>query len=200
MTSDHEDLKQRFLKAVEDCWRWEETWSLFIAHPWYQTTLQAQARRILRQQQLPISWHEDVQQEAMLLLARTLRRRADLGIDRQQAHQRFAGWMGTIITRDCQEAVRQMRRHFAREQTLPETDPLGLSQLPLDAKIDVSMATQEMEDPERTVLTLWAEGLSVADVAQRLGLSYHRTHYLWRRAIRQLRALLGHSYQAKRIG
>lgn len=200
MTPGHEDLKERFLEAIEQGWHWEQMWNLFLKHPWYQTILLAHARRILRQQQLPISWHEDVQQDAILLLARSLRRRADLGIDMQQVHQHFAGWMATIIARDCQEAIRQMRRHYVREQTLPDTDPLGLGQLPLDVKIDVSVAIQKLPDPERTVLTLWSEGLSVADIAQRLGLSYHRTHYLWRRATRQLRAVLGTSYQAKRIG
>lgn len=200
MTSSHEDLKQRFLAAITQGCRWEERWRLFIRHPWYLATLQTQARRILRRQHLPISWCEDVQQDAILLLARSLRHRADLGIDMQQVHQRFAGWMGTIIVRDCQEAIRLMRRQFVREKTIPEADPLGLSLLPLDAKIDVSMAIQKMQDPERTMLTLWSEGLSVADIAQRLKLSYHRAHYLWRRAIGQLRALLGDSYQAKRIG
>lgn len=200
MKSDPEDLKARFLEAVEQQWRWEKVWHLISEHGWFRAMLHTQAQKVLRQQRLPIAWQDDVQQDAVLLLARSLRRRADLGVDLNQVQGCFAGWMATIISRDCREAVRQMRRHYVREQASPDIDPLGIQQLPLDAKIDVSVAIQKLDDPERTILTLWAEGFSVADVAKRLGLSYQRTHYLWRRSTRQLRAFLGNSYQVRRSG
>ncbi|QDU73719.1 hypothetical protein Pan97_07180 [Bremerella volcania] len=199
MTLDKEDLKHRFLAAIDYGWQWEKVWHLLISHPWYQITLQTQAQNVLRKQRLPINWHEDVQQDAMLLLARSLRHRADLRVDLDQVHECFAGWMARIIARDCQEAVRQMRRQFMREQSMPDIVPLEMDRLPLDAKIDISLKIQQLNDPERTILTLWSEGFSVTDIANRLALSYQRTYYLWRRGTRQLRALLGASYLAVHV-
>jgi RNA polymerase sigma factor (sigma-70 family) len=194
-TSQWTDLMRRFLEALaadspEERGRWLSIWHLFIEHPWYQATLRTCAARVLREQELPAAWSDDLEQEAMLLLAGHLRRNADLHVNRALVEEHFPGWMGTIITRDCRQALRKLRRLYCRTEPLEPEDHAVDPRWSIDARIDFSLAADKLDDPERTVLLLYAKGHSVQEIAEALGLSYWAASRTLKRGLKALKKAL----------
>lgn len=190
-----QDLKREFLLQIDDApaqtaGLWLDVWRLLIEHPWYQEQLAACARQEMRRVRAPDEWLDDVKQDAMLLLARRLRLAPDLRIDRRRAREHFPGWMGTIIRRHCQEALRRMRRLHHRTQEILDQDIGREPRLALEAKIDLSMMLDKLAEPERTVVVLSAKNWSLREIADALEFSYWKTRRIHLRGLEQLRKLL----------
>lgn len=192
-----QDLLQRYLAALEHPSPWPDLWRLFLDHAWYQEQLRAAARRAVYRRRLPPHWHDDVQQEAMLLLARSLRAAADLHLDRARVSTHFPGWLTTIIARHCQEALRKICRQQQHTQPLGERD--FPSEYPSPGQggdeaataLDFQRALEQLPPEQRTIVSLHAQGLSTPRVAEQQGLSYCLTRRRLRSAIAQLRRRLG---------
>ena len=116
-----EDLRSRFLDYAETAGSaggadWRQGWQLVVLDPWYQDQLARFACKLLGHQQPQRQWLEEVQQEAMTLLARKFQSAPDLHVDPQRAERQFGAWMRTIIYRTCQEALRRLRRLYGRRR------------------------------------------------------------------------------------
>lgn len=194
-SSSWQDLRDRYLEALsrpsaDRPGRWLEIWRLFIEHPWYQQELQSCARAVLRSGGAPSEWQKDVEHDAMLLLVRKLRKRPDLGIDPVRAQKHFRGWMGTIITRDCRDALRRLRRLYSPSADVPKQQPAADRGPQCEARVELSLAVEQLDDPERAVLLLYANGLTIRRIAAELDLGYWRTYRAFRTGLEQLRRLL----------
>jgi hypothetical protein len=112
--SSWQDLRDRFL---DECYkegtaqgRWHDVWHLLSQHPWFRENLTSSAKSVLRRSGCPAEWRQDIEQQAMVLLAWRLRKMPCLGIDPVQAERHFPGWMGTIINHNCRDALRKLSR------------------------------------------------------------------------------------------
>lgn len=189
------DLKDAFLSKLSESQMhepglWIEIWRLVIVHPWYQGELSACAERVVRRSGMPDQWIDEIKHDAMLLLARTLRHAPDLHVDREQVDQKFPGWMGTIVLRDCREALRRMRRAHTRSIPIGDAEVAVDGRSDIELQIDLSMAVDRLEDPERTVVTLFSYDVPVTEIATELNLGYWKTYRILQRGLQQLRELL----------
>lgn len=164
------DLRRRYLslldaQSLESTWK--SVWHLFITHEWFQERLDRCARSVLRGSFLTDQWADDVKQEVIVKLASKLKRLPDLKMDRVQVETRFAGWLHTIILRDCRMAVRKLRRLHCR--TLPLLkDPIADDpSTTLDARLDFQDALQELHDPELTAMLLYGQASAPCSALRR---------------------------------
>lgn len=187
-----QDLKARFQQALsapgnEPAGSWIAIWRLFVGHPWYASELRRLARQALRDRSAPPEWLGDVEHDAMLLLARSLRHARDLHMDRAKAEDHFPGWIATIIRRDCLQAVRRLRALYGRTVPLQDHDMSLDRQKIIEVQIDVSLAIEKLDEPERTVLLLHRKGMTTREIAGRLGLDDGKAYRILRRGMTQLR-------------
>lgn len=193
--SSWQDLRDRFLSACserdrESPTRWLEIWYLLLAHPWYREQLASAARSVLQSSRCSFEWRDDVEHEAIVLLARRLRRNPNLGIDPVLAKQHFAGWLRTVITRDCRDALRKLRRESS--PALPLSDCLSASdeRVQRETRIDLAIALDQLGEQERVILVLYSKGFTLRQVAEKLDLTFWRTYSSHHRGLKRLRQLL----------
>jgi RNA polymerase sigma factor (sigma-70 family) len=188
------DLKERFISATDSANNqrdWLDVWRLFVEHPWYQEQLQLCAQRVLRRSFGPLEWLEDLKQDAMMLLARKLRGTPDMNANRELLEEHFPGWLGTIIRRDCQETLRQMRRRQPIGSEAVHEDRIAGRCEDLEARIDFSLLLDQLPDPERTIVMLYGKGWELQEMANELGLSYWKTRRLLHQGVEQIAGKLG---------
>lgn len=193
--SSWQDLRDRFLELVSIPHdvapnRWVEIWHVLVGHPWYREQLASVARNILRNSGASLQWQEDIEHDAILLLARRVRKTSDLGIDPARAEQHFAGWMRTIITRDCRDALRKLRRQSSPNIEMPDRIPARDQQNLRESRVDLAVALNQLEEQDRKLLVLHSNGLTVLQVAVELGLTYWEAYGAFHRALQRLRRLL----------
>ena len=175
-----ENLRDQFLAAIQkergSAYDWHTVWRTVVEHPWYRAELITAARIAVKRVGRPGCSRQDVEQEAMLLLAEKLQRNPGLGIDSERSRDSFGGWMGRIIQNDCRMAVRTLRR-LNRGEPLSVEPPVSGNQSEREWRIDLSLEIEKLPDPSRTVLLLSMKGLSLKEIAGRLDRSYWQT---WR--------------------
>lgn len=178
MDSSCDDLKRKFLDTLDAPageTPWLQCWRLLIEHPWYQVQLDICAKRALRVR-AQSDLLDDVKQDAMLLMARNLQRASDLRVDRSRVNEHFPGWMATIILHDCRQAVRALRRHQRPSVQLHDYDVAIEPSWTMDALIDLSLGTFQLNDRQRTVVELQLKGKPIREIAADLGLSYWQVY------------------------
>lgn len=193
--SSWQDLRDRYLRVLSgpDAHRpgtWLLAWQLLVTHPWYRAELKSCARRVLKRHRAPLAWQMDLEHDAMLLLARKLREAPDLGVDPAQAQRHFAGWMATIITHDCRQALRRLQGLYRPSRRFPEQHATADDRGNREAWVDLNLALERLDAPERKVITLRLKGFSIRQIAARLHLNYWRAYRLFRRALKTLRRML----------
>jgi RNA polymerase sigma factor (sigma-70 family) len=165
---------------------WHEVWRLFLEHPWYLDELSQTAHRVVRKNHAPLQWAEDIAQEATLLFRLHLRRAVDLHVNRELAHDHFAGWLGRIIARDCSRALRAMRRAQrragGRQVDVEAVAPRGL---PMDEIIDLGLAISKLADEPRRVVLCRLRGCGIAEISKSLQISQTHVHRMLQRALAQ---------------
>ncbi|KAA5535659.1 sigma-70 family RNA polymerase sigma factor [Roseiconus nitratireducens] len=185
-----EDLRTEFVDATCRSNSWPTVWHVFIDNEFYRSQLWTCAERSLIESGAPTTWCDDVAHDAMLLLARQLQKRTDLGYDFDRPPHEFASWLRTILFRQCKEAIRSLRRRHGRDLTL-EIDPVGGRTLMIEQQIDVRMAIDNLDEPVRTIMFLSYGGLSIREIADRIELTYDQVRY----ARTQGRAMLAERLQ-----
>lgn len=189
-TDSWRNLRDQFLVAALEAKKmkggWLAVWRLCVEHPWYRSELTACAAEITARNDLPREWRCDIEHDAMLFLAQKLRKDPGLGVDPVRAERHFAAWMGTIVRNDCRTAARRLRRS-ARDQPLPSYLPAADREAEQAARIDVRLLIDRLDDPERTILHLAADGLALREIASRLGLSYWQVWRAYRGGVGRLR-------------
>lgn len=68
-----QELRAQFFAALDrpgdKAERWMEIWQLLVKHPWYQAELHKGALCVLWRAHAPLEWAEDLEHQAMLVLA-----------------------------------------------------------------------------------------------------------------------------------
>ena len=190
--SSWQDLRDSFLRFLEEGQPrgWLSTWRLIVEHPWYRQQLKLIAARVLRSRGAPLDWREDLEHDCILLLAQKLQKKPDLGVDPDLVQTHFAGWLATIITNHCLDVLRRQARYIGLRRELPEQLTAGPRRATQEAFADLSVAMDRLDDQRRTVLLLYAKGLSLTRIAADLGLDYSKTCRLFRSGLEELRRIL----------
>jgi RNA polymerase sigma factor (sigma-70 family) len=182
-----QDLKEQYLTSLERGADWLDLWQLFVEHPWYQAELQAIGERLVRRQsgfQISV---DDVKQDAMMLLARKLRSSPDMHLDPERIDHSFPGWLATIIRRDCQEALRHIRRPQPQSSDAVNDDVLPARKATdLEARIDLSVCLDTLPEDLRTLVVLHTKGFEIAEMAAELEISYWKARRLLQEGLQLL--------------
>jgi RNA polymerase sigma factor (sigma-70 family) len=110
-------------------------------------------------------------------------------MDVQRLQDHFPGWIGTIISRHCQEALRRLRARASYQLTNEQA--VQESRDDLDMKIDFNMLLQRLSEPARTVVTLYHSGWTITEIALRLKFSYWKACRLLQSGLRTLAHEMG---------
>lgn len=193
--SSWQDLRDRFLQAcseqdAEPSQQWLEMWHLLLTHPWYREQLTSAAKTALRNRRYPVDWQGDIEHEAIVLLARRLRKRPCLGIDPCRAKQHFAGWMRTIITHDCRDALRRLCRHSNSTFPLLDCLPASDERAARETRIDLAIALGQLDELERAVTILYSKGFTIRQAAETLDVTFWRAYRAYHGGLGKLRRLL----------
>lgn len=166
----------------------QQMWRLVVAHPWYQLQLKSISRWVAHGQTGNFSI-EDLQQEAILLLARTFQRHPDLRFDSNQTPAHFARWMRKIIRRDCLQALRKLRR-TSRETGLNETCWMMETPFPPEWMVSLKEGLDLLPRQEQYVVQHFLLGHSLRETAEILGIGSTTAHRYFQSAISLLRQSL----------
>jgi RNA polymerase sigma factor (sigma-70 family) len=180
-----ENLRVEFLDAVRNPNRSRDVWQIFANSEFYREQLSTCAKISLMETGAPKSWADDIVQEAMVLLARQLRKRSDLGYQLDRPTKQFASWIRTILFRQCHEAIRSYRRKHGRDLPL---NLASVSQPPevIEQKLDLRAALNSLDELPRTVMFMSYNDLSLREIADCLQITYDKV----RNARKQGRATL----------
>ena len=187
------ELRGKFIKKVDSGASWFEIWQLFANNEWYLGQLSACAAKAVAENGAPSAWIDDVIHDAILLLARQLRRSVSLGYEADRPHEQFGGWLRTILFRNCHEAIRTMRRRHGRDVSL-DTDLDASRPIQIEQQIDIRMAIDDLSEPARTILLLDKNGLSLREISNRLDLTYWQVQHARQKGLASLRSLLQSGY------
>ncbi len=191
--ADWRDLRRKFLRTIRhegDAPNYRRRWAMFVDHPWYQRELRRIAAYLVRRDARLAAWEEDIAQDAMLLLARKLERLPDLNYDFRRTERSFPGWLGTIITNDCRQAARRLRRACLVNSDLTPLLIAPDAQARSDARLDVLAAIEDLQEPFRTVVALHMQSVPVEEIARSISTSRTNAYRLLQNARRQLRRRL----------
>jgi RNA polymerase sigma factor (sigma-70 family) len=189
------ELRDRFFTLLDENasspYLWRHVWRLFVEHPWYQEELRQATLRLLRRRGAPLRWAEDIAQEAMLLLGEHLRKAAHLDVDRARAMHHFSGWLGRIIARDCQRALRSMRRSEKRAGIQGRSyEATQANATRSDKMIELAIAIDELPEECRGIVNLRLQGWRLDEIAARLNISYWAVNRALRCALSQVTEML----------
>ena len=184
-------LRRQFVAWSDGAESLQAAWRVLVAHPWYRRELRLTACRVARRVGLPASAAADLEQEAVLLLARQLRRTPMLKFDPRRPEAAFPAWLGRIIERHCREAARATRRCRRGEVALT-FEPVCLAEPgpPPPGPWELSAAIAELPGPDRRVIESARHGRTLRETADRTGLSYGQTKRAYHRGIAALRQRL----------
>ena len=163
-------------------------WRLIVEHPWYQAQLKRISHRVVRGSSGVVST-EDIQQEAILLLARSCQRRPDLRIRADQTPEQFSRCMRTIILHDCRQALRRLRRG-PDEVPLDEICLAVETRVPIDMAIDLDERLDKLSGKQQWVVRQYLHGRSLAEISEILGVGTTTVHRTLQSAIHSLRPFL----------
>jgi RNA polymerase sigma factor (sigma-70 family) len=179
-----EDLYRHLLSGPDADYR--ETWRAFAMNARYQRELESAAMRVVRAHRLPIERVGDVVQEALIVLAERLRRRADLGFQPKYGEQRFLAWLRAVARSHCRRALDRQR---SRERCGAELDrEWPACHAPTaNWRAELADAVASLDEPLREVVEVYRQFGSVEAVGARLGLSTTTAWRRFRAAVRELR-------------
>jgi RNA polymerase sigma factor (sigma-70 family) len=152
-----------------------QIWRMFLRNPWFQALLKRQARRLTRRRTSRHHLAEDAQGEAMLVLSKRLRKRPDLGVERERIEKTFPGWIARIAERLCKQALRAIRAvgRLPPERFRAEAVDDG-EQERSERRLDLRLAISQLKEPEQSIMRLLcsSEQPSLHEIARRLRISY----------------------------
>lgn len=166
---------------------YRETWRLFAANRRFQIELELAVRRVLHARRLPRQRVPEVVNEALAILADRLRSRSNLGFDPRYGKGRFVAWIRAVVRSHCRHALDGQR---LRERSRADLDhEWPAVETPLAAlRSELADALETLTQPQRAVVSAFAELGSIEAVARRLGLSRSTAWRRFRAAVTQLRS------------
>ncbi|MEX0710901.1 MAG: sigma-70 family RNA polymerase sigma factor [Pirellulales bacterium] len=167
-------LLRKFLQALEaaihDPDRGHSIWLIFLADAWFRSQV-ARIAAIVAPREWESHLVDDVAQEALLLLLRDLRRRFDLGVDRQQVEESFPAWIGSIIDKACREALRQIKRARPDQKPWPEQEPWVDQRRSMEECRRIRELVERLKHPARTIVQLAMSEHTTSEIAEMLNFS-----------------------------
>ena len=192
-----EPLLNRFLALIgptsEPAPLWLDVWQLLLEDDWCRSELRRHAQSVLRVPASRRDQLDDLEQDAIIVLAQSLKQTPDLHADRSRLADSFPAWLGTILLNCCRMALRVA---YEDEQTSPLTDePVDPSPPPDmdEARLALVKLIDELEEPQHSVLLLASEGYSRRQIAELLGRPYDQVRKSWKRGVEQLKRRLRRS-------
>lgn len=161
---------------------------MIVEHPWYRTQLKLVVLRLARRH-LGRIFSEDIEPEAILFLARSLRHSPDFQFNPFQPDEKFSPWMRKIILRDCRQVLRRLRR--GREMESLTDQPYQENALSIQGfYIDLKAGLELLPRQERFVIEQYLSGQSLDESADQLNVSMATIRRRVRRALSMLQQSL----------
>ncbi len=186
--NDAVQLANQHLEAIRQNKTWIEIWDLIYRHPWFQSRLAACVAKTIRKNQLPSDWKEDIQQEAVFLFAREIKKNLDLGYDPAKGNYPTLVW--TILRRCCIKGVRQFKRMLTNKQIHPSLELVPESTFDADELFDFRDKIEQLPEPGRTIVLAVCHGETIDMIASRLGQSPRTVYRHLERSKNLLRTML----------
>lgn len=166
---------------------WFSIWRMILGHAWFQRELHDCAGYEIFSSRLPPDLVDDVEQDVILQLAGKLARQPDLGMDLALAKQRFPAFMGTIIRNECRQVARNLRWQYLKSASLPMPERVEEHSGQRKALVELSLEIDELEDPQRTIVLLKMNGMTLKEIAQRIPINYSKVCREYHQACRRLK-------------
>jgi RNA polymerase sigma factor (sigma-70 family) len=183
-----ERLKGLFLNPDPN---WAGTWRTLLEDEAFRQELRIRARQTLHAHRAPRFWLEDVEQEAVVVLAEWLHASPTLNADPVRLHATFAAWLGVIVRNACRWAYHRIRDlHFQEDTWRHEYDLAYSDEDDLDRRIDVSLLLPRLDPHTRAVLRLFDQGRPVTEIAESLAMPYQHAYRRLQRGLSQLRGFM----------
>jgi DNA-directed RNA polymerase specialized sigma24 family protein len=164
---------------------WFDLWALLSAHPGFQELVERTADAAILAANAPVVWRGELVSAVLLRWARRLHGTA---ADKWPTEAAFPTWLRAEVEADCRVALEAALR--LRTRLYPE-GPTGASAVPHMSYLSVREAIDGLSEPHRTILTLWADGQSLPQIAGRLQVPLSEAIGLLREAVARLRNVLG---------
>lgn len=180
----------RVLETEEAQGRAGAVCELFFSEFWFQQLVERRARRSIELHAVPSDWREDLEQQISLLFLQKVEHSPDLRVDRQIVEAHFGGWIWTIVDHLGAKAVQQLHRLYRVEGNSLD-DVASATKANLDVKIDLGFALAELPPLTRTILSLYDEGHTLAEIADLVGEKPWRVYETFANAVARLKGRLG---------
>ena len=181
-------LLSLFEQACSEQRGWLEIWQMFLQHPAFLAIARRAAEFVVAHYQLPVSWTEDVQQEAYFYFARLVQKDRDLRFDPSKAS--ISAWLATLMFGCCRKATRQFRDAQRQKVEIIESDRAENPFETLDLLIDLLQKINELDDPVRLVVFMHWQGESIAEIARQISRSERTVYRLLEQGVEVLESLL----------
>lgn len=179
---------QKFVQE-KDSNDWSDVWKALCNDEWFGNTLDRSARSVLRKKGRPVSWRDDIKQQAMIEIARQLMKSPSLGYQSDRGNLR--SFLSVVIFRSCQKACRQFR---SGNVTFVSPDPLDepcVDSAPeLENQLDLHHCVDRLEEPFRTTAAQLLAGLTIEQMAVIAGCSTRTIYRRLNETVEQLRQQL----------
>jgi DNA-directed RNA polymerase specialized sigma24 family protein len=176
---------------------WQQVWRLLVGHAWYRHQLDSRARWLLTIRGLSKDWLEDVKHDALLLLARNLHRAAHLHAAPHRLPDEFAPWMRGVITRDCQEAIRRIRRMTGYENYDSLEDRCEVALPSLEERLELQLLIGQLHPHWQGIVQLHLRGCTHHEIAGLLGTHSRYVRRTLRLAIREMQIAAHRTSQSR---
>jgi DNA-directed RNA polymerase specialized sigma24 family protein len=182
-----ENLRKRYLAALQIGAPWFDVWRLLLEDEWFRAELKRHAEYVIKAHGEPLEWVEDVQHEAMLLLAAKLRARTDLGLDASGLADHLGNNISLIARDDCQDARRRLHRLFGTNvEPLPGDDQASAIGVSPIQEMALRTAIDDLPAPLATLFRLRLMGYNIGEIASHLHLTYKQAYRGFRRGLQLL--------------
>jgi DNA-directed RNA polymerase specialized sigma24 family protein len=165
---------------------YQETWRIFAGNVRYRAELESVAIRLLRRGRLPSQRAADVVHEALLLLARCLERRGDLGFDPRSGEEQFLAWLHFVARSHCKRVLRRQRlKERWGVQLDDEWATVDAPTAPWLAEL--TDALQSLTASQQAVVAAYTRFGSIEAAAEHVGLSTTTAWRRFRTAVKDIR-------------
>ena len=167
-----------------------EVWSLCCHDPWLRKEVGKQARRLLEGTRGPPDLWSDIQQEAMLVLLRSLERDLRLGLEAEPMPGRFQALMVTVLRNSCREAYRKGRKDYQFSLSLPQDFDFSSAVAKAEANerdLELHLAIDDLPEQVRSVVLLVLIENSKSAASDRLKKTIREVTEAWDQGINRLR-------------
>lgn len=169
----------------------EECWRVCLHSRIFRLMFRRSVKGCLRRFRNPSDWEDDLESQALLELKATFQRLSRSPPNYPIPLEAFREWITVVVDRTCLDALRKLLRLYRRESELSDWECADKSLGGLDLRLDLRQALDALPEPTCTVMRSLAEGRSLVEIAESLGLSYKKVRYCRKMGIANLRRTLG---------